>query len=36
MAKRDLLNVFGTDSEAATRHYINYGYFEGRIHNIIL
>ena len=32
----DLSNIFGNDLEAATRHYINFGYFEGRIYNIIL
>jgi len=26
----DLQAAFGTDTQAATAHYIHYGYFEGR------
>jgi serralysin len=27
----DLINAFHTNTTAATTHYINYGYYEGRV-----
>ena len=31
----DLLNEFGSDELSATRHYVNYGYLEGRSDSVI-